>query len=479
MNPENKLIAREKEAKLLLDLVSQPEPQMISLYGRRRIGKTFLVRSLFKSNKKNIYFETTGLKRGSKKEQLEIFTKSVSQTFYEGVALATPKSWINAFELLDKSLDKVNKTTVLFFDELPWMAHKRQELVDALEHLWNTKWEMNPKIKIVLCGSATSWMIENIVNNKGGLHNRITKIIHLKPFNLAASKKFLISRLGDISNQLLLELYMAFGGVPHYLKGINRGESATQAINRLCFSPDGLLFNEYEKLFDSLFSNSEEYKKIINAIATKRYGLSREELTKIVKTSSGGTLSKKLIELEESGFIWSFKTIGPSRTRSYYRLLDPYILFYLNWIDKIKNSRAIQKNYWLLQKKSGAYHVWSGYAFELTCFQHYEQIATALGISEIPYQAKTYLGKNVQTDLLFDREDNSISLCEIKYSEKQLAVDKSLASELKKRLEVFGSDIKTNKDIFLALITPLGIKKSIWTEGLVDAVVNLEDLMRR
>jgi len=349
-NPDT-LIARQSEVKELTALASNNQAQMIALYGRRRIGKTFLIRSLFKNNNRYVYFETTGLKRGTKNEQLNIFTKTISNTFHSGINLATPSSWFDAFELLNSSLTKTNKTIILFFDELPWMAHKRYELVDALEYFWNTSWETNSKIKIILCGSAASWMIENIVNNKGGLHNRITKIIHLKPFTLSESRKFLTSHLGKISNQSLLEAYMTLGGIPFYLKEIRKGESITQAINRMCFSSQGLLFNEFENLYDSLFNNSEEHKKIIRTIAAKRYGISREELVKTIQSSSGGTLSKRLVELEQSGFIWSFKPLGPLRSKVYYKLVDSYSLFYLHWIEKIKNTKFIQKDHWILQKQ--------------------------------------------------------------------------------------------------------------------------------
>jgi len=461
------------------------EPAFVAVHGRRRVGKTFLVQNFFSD--KGVFFEITGEKDASYEEQLENFTKSVETTFSPDIPLKRPASWKEAFSLLTKFIQKVpkSKRIILFFDELPWMAVKRTCLIQNLDYFWNTQWNRYPNLKLIVCGSAASWMLENLIYAKGGLYNRLTHIIHLKPFSLNETREFLLIRGFKFKEKQILDLYMVMGGIPHYWKFIRKGKSVIQNINDLCFQKDGLLFNEFSLVFRSLFDQYHVHESIIREIAKKRNGISREELLVNLKISSGGTFKKRLDELEAAGFIEFFIPFGRKKKEYFVKIIDEYTLFYLYWIDAIRNKRTVgeNRNYWLTKFKDPRWRVWAGYAFESVCQKHKNEILHALGLESVGGEIGTWRflpkkgskEKGAQIDLLIDRLDNAITLCEIKYSDDLYTIDKKYAKELKDKIGVFGERWGSKKEIFLSMITTMGIKKNIWTEDLIDSEVILSD----
>ncbi|MBM3208491.1 MAG: ATP-binding protein [Chlamydiae bacterium] len=485
---QEKIFGREAEIKILDNLWKSSEAEFLAIYGRRRVGKTYLIREYF-SNKKCIYFEITGQKDGSLKQQLENFIKIFSKIFANDLPLRTPLNWKNAFELLTKEIEKISKSQniIIFFDELPWLATKRSGMLQALDYYWNRFWSRYSNLTFVVCGSAASWMLDNLINAKGGLHNRLTKTILLKPYNLKGVQQFLAYRNIHLNPKQILDHYMIFGGIPYYLKQIEKGKSALQNINKVCFQTDGLLYDEFDRLFRSLFANAEDSLLIIKAISQFRYGISREELIKSIGISSGGTLNKRLVELESAGFIQTYIPYGRKIKDHYYRVIDEYCYFYLNWIEPFKKKgMSGGKEYWQTKGKTQAAVTWAGYAFENICFKHIDQIRQALDLQAIsseigswkfnPPKGKKDLG--AQIDLLFDREDGIITLCEIKYTENLFVLEKSDAKNIMNKIEVFESHVKTKKQTLIALITTNGLKSNIWSEELIQNVVTLEDLMR-
>lgn len=482
------LIAREKEITVFENILNTKTAQLIALYGRRRIGKTYLVREFFNS-KKIVFFEVIGLKNGDMQQQLKIFTDSISKTFFEDTPLAAPENWQKAFELLTKQIDKIskNKKIVLFFDELPWLATKRSQLLENFDHFWNSLWSQRKNLIIVLCGSAASWMLENLINAKGGLHNRITKSILLKPFTLGQTKQYLESLGFKLSLKNILDIYMMTGGVPFYLQELKKSYSIAQNINQLCFQEDGILNKEFERLFKALFDEDETNKLLITAIAKYHKGITREKITTEIKMSSGGTLNKRLEELEAAGFIKSYVPYGYHKREKFYRVIDEYALFYLKWIESL-NTRGFgaSENQWQALMQTPAYHVWSGYAFESVCFKHIDQIiaglklkASVVGLSSWRYLPKEGSERSgAQIDLLIERNDDAFTVCEIKYSNKEFVLDKNTAKDIANKISVFEEKTKTQKQIFVALITTLGMKPSIWSEELVQQWLTLEDLFQ-
>ncbi|TAK78182.1 MAG: AAA family ATPase, partial [Gammaproteobacteria bacterium] len=329
MNPGKRtmkamIIGREAEQKILQKIHHSSRAEFLAIYGRRRVGKTYLIKQYF-SSQPCYYFQITGVKDGSMKEQLYEFTRTMEKVFYHpGTTLKEPHSWMQGLEMLTHAIEKYSegKKIILFFDELPWLATKRSRLLQALDYYWNTKWVDNPKMRLIVCGSAASWIIENIISNKGGLHNRITAQLRLEPFSLNETKNFLKYRGITLSDKQILHIYMVVGGIPHYLNQIEKSLSAAQNIDKLCFNKNGILFNEFNNLIPALFDDAEVHKEFIRVIAKQRYGIERRELLKKLKMPSGGRFNQRLIELEEAGFIISFKPYGHLKRGHYYRIND-------------------------------------------------------------------------------------------------------------------------------------------------------------
>ena len=418
------IIGRKKEIKLLEEKFSGMSAEFIVVYGRRRVGKTYLIRQFF-NKKKGIFFEQTGMNDGTLSEQLAVFSQALSKSFYQGAVLAVPENWMDALKQLSNAIDNTpkNKRVTLFFDEVPWLSSPKSGFLKALEYYWNTHWTYRTKLILIVCGSAASWMIENLIYTKGGLHNRITAKISLQPFSLAETEQYLTYRGIRLTRQHVLQLYMAIGGIPHYLKSVRKGFSANQNINALCFQKDGLLFGEFKILFHSLYEEPETYINIMRALANKEAGLSRAELVDITKIPDGGYLNTRLRSLEEGGFIRTFLPVGHTRRGVHYKVIDEYTLFYLTWIEPVVNKTigsTISDHYWESLVKKAAWYTWAGHAFEAVCFKHIDPIKRALHIGHIPalcsdwrYRAE----KNdvddhgAQIDLVFDRDDECVNLC--------------------------------------------------------------------
>lgn len=481
-----KMIGREREIHFLNQIQSTQHAEFVALYGRRRVGKTFLIQQCFA--KKGIYLECTGLKDGKMRDQLKNFIKSFQAVFHHNVPLTVPKNWHDAFELITQEVKRLSKTkkVIVFLDELPWLATKKSLLLQNLDYFWNTQWSKMPNFKLIVCGSAASWMINKLINAKGGLYNRLTKTILLEPFTLTEAKKYLASNHIYLSEKQTLDVYMVFGGIPYYLNQLSRSKSIAQNINDICFRKDGLLFSEFPRLFKSLFDAADLNLMIVMEIAKCRYGISFKELMKKIRKTAGGRCSERLSELEAAGLIQKFLPYGRKRRDHYYRIIDEYTMFYLRWISEVVAGKEVPKssNYWAQITNMPAWQSWAGYAFEGICQKHADNIVKKLGLEAVgclignwkyipAHQSKE---KGAQIDLLFDRQDGAITVCEIKYSSKIFSLDKDYAKNLLNKMEVFQKQTKTKKQIFLAMIATLGLKRNVWSEDLVHNIIELHDL---
>lgn len=484
-----KIVGRLREQELLRELFKSKKAEFIAIYGRRRVGKTYLIKNLMDSLPCTL-FHVTGLQNGTSKEQLQEFAIQIGTTFYQGAPITPRKHWRDAFDDLTQAINKLpkEKTVVLFFDELPWMATPRSRLLTALELYWNRYWVFDRRIKLIICGSATSWIIENIINNKGGLHNRVTRTIQLKPFSLFETKSYLKEHRVSLNHRQILDLYTVLGGVPLYWSFVKKGRSAQQCIDELCFQSDGPLVKEFERLFASLFEDAKPYIALIRIIAKHRYGVGQSELIIKSKLPDGGNTVHKLNQLEEAGFITSLVPYGHKDKGKYYVIDDEYSLFYLRWIEpnlKTITKKATNVGFWTSQSKLPAWKIWAGYAFESICYKHIDQIRHALKIDpgsiagtwRYSPRAKDDQ-EGAQVDLLFDRPDGIITLCEIKCSDNLFAIDKSYAQDLQKKMDIFQKHTRTKKQLFLSMITTLGLKPTMYSEGIVMSQATLEDLFK-
>ncbi len=485
------IIGREEEKGILQEFLASKKAEFLAIYGRRRVGKTMLIRHFFKLQKNIVFLNATGILKGSLKDQINNFTQQIAETFYKGAQLKNGKNWPETFKALHDAIKSVpsKKKIVLFLDEFPWMATKNSKLLQNLDYFWNQYWSSDSRIKLVICGSSAAWIINKIINNKGGLHNRITRTIHLEPYNLHDTKHFLESNEIRLNHQQITELYMVLGGVPYYLSYIKKGLSAAQNIEQLAFSRNSFFIEEFNNLFSALFEDADIYISIIREIAKHHYGIEQQELfSKIKDFSKGGRGSDKLKALEDASFIIRFKPHLHSKKGIYYKVIDEYTLFYFHWIEPLKETllaRGMKAGYWTSIQSTPEWYNWAGYAFEAICYKHIFEISDALHLSPTAIAntwkytpVKQASEQGAQIDLLFDRKDNAITLCEIKYTSKPFEINKSYATQLKNKIKVFKSVTRTNKQIFLVLISANNLKKNAYSE-MIDNVVTLDALYKK
>ncbi len=475
MTKERKLFAgREEETTVLAELLQTNKAELVAILGRRRVGKTYLVKEVFKDH---LNFHFTGIKDADKTTVLAAFSKKIAAVA-PAKKMAAPQNWMDAFLLLKNYLLSIKsiKKKVIFLDEFPWMDNHRAGFLPAFEYFWND-WAVDQNIIIVLCGSSTSWMIKNVLNNKGGLHNRITKYINLAPFTLRETKQLLAAKGIPLPHYEIIQLYMALGGVPYYLNEVKKGESAIESIDRILFSEKSTLKNEFHNLYRALFDNYENYETIVRVLSTKRKGLTRQEIIDATHITNGGGLTRMLTELEESSFIKSFLPFDKQKKDTLYRLVDEYSVFYYQF-----NPQKNPAGSFIKASTSPKYKSWAGFAFESLCIKHSYRIKKALGISGIFSTESSFYFKGTkketgfQIDLLIDRSDNSINICEMKFYGKEYELTKSEAETLRKRRELFREKTVTKKYLINTLISTYGLKDNINSAGIIDKVVVMDQL---
>ncbi|MCB0842972.1 MAG: AAA family ATPase [Bacteroidetes bacterium] len=474
---KKELIGRKKEVKDLEAALQSNRPEFVAIVGRRRVGKTFLIKETYGSF---IDFELTGLQHAKKSDQLQNFIFALKSQLPDFQIKKKPKSWLEAFFLLSNALEEKGKQEklVVFLDELPWMGTKRSGFITGLGWFWNS-WATNQNIVVVICGSSASWMIEKIINDRGGLHNRVTKLFSLYPFTLRETESFLKSRNIHLGRYQIVQLYLSMGGIPMYLDQVKPGLSAVQNIQAIFFQKSGYLRNEFDRLFASLFDNFENHVEVIKALASKRQGMTRQEIIDNCRFQNGGMLSEILSELQQSGFIGIYQGYGKKTRMSIYRLIDPYSLFYLTFIQHLGvNSKTDFTKLSDLPK----YKSWSGYAFENICLTHIDQIRKALGISGIYTSISTFVARasedmpGAQIDLIIDRSDQSINICEIKFSSSDYEVSKKDIDNIENKKRVFRHHTQTKKHLFTSLITTFGVVENKQKLNHIDQVVLMDDL---
>ena len=470
----NTIVGRRKEKDELLNLFQSSRAEFITIYGRRRVGKTFLVNNLFAND---YAFKVTAVLDENTQGQLINFADALSEYGLNAVPLIA--DWFAAFEKLRSLLEKsTRKRKVVFLDEMPWLDTKGSRFIPALEHFWNGWASAQNDVMLIVCGSAASWIVKKLFRDRGGLHNRITRRIFLQPFTLAECRLY-AGREGFPTDELsLLETYMTFGGIPYYLSLINKNYSLAQNVNRLCFTPGGELREEFNNLYASLFSNAARHILVVEALGKKKSGLTREDIKKITKLPEGGSLSEALEELELSGFIRKYTPFARKKKGMLYQLVDHFTLFHLAFI---KGSSDDDPDYWMKKRETQAFLTWRGYAFEQVCLSHIKQIKNAIGVAGVITNVESWRSEQtdpgVQIDLMINRNDQVISLCEMKFSDTEFSFTKKQAQELRTKRNVFIEETGTKKAVHIALITPFGIKRNDYYD-MVQSIVTAEDLLK-
>ncbi len=469
MNP---LIGRKKELKQLHGYLNSHKSEFVAVYGRRRVGKTFLIRKAYNNQ---FVFHLTGLANASRKHQLiefhaalKTYAKRINWTPHPAL------DWFEAFRQLENYLAQLptKEKKVIFLDELPWLDTHNSNFLSGLEHFWNNWASARDDLVLIVCGSAASWMINQLLKNRGGLYNRITDRIRLSPFTLAETEAFLETRRTGYNRYQTLLIYMVFGGIPFYLDFLKSEKSAMQNINDLCFLADAPFRIEYERLYASLFKKHERHVKIIEALAKKGKGLTRKEIIENTKLSDGGGLTRILKELEESNFIRRYKAFGKKKNEGLYQLIDPYSLFYLRFIQHIDEE---DESFWLNNIETPTFLNWAGYAFEMVCLHHLPQIKKALGIGGVQTSTSTWQSPDAQIDLVLDRKDQVINLFELKFSINEYAIDKKYDMNLRNKIADFRRSTHTKKALFLTFLTTYGVKRNKYS-GMIRSNLTMDIL---
>jgi len=470
-----KIIGRERELYAINKMYNSEKSDFVAVYGRRRVGKTFLIRSALQQK---FTFQITGLAKATLKQQLSSFHMALRIHDPKGEYLPA-ENWLEAFRQLSGFLEKQKGKKVVFIDELPWFDTRNSKFIQGLEHFWNSWASGRDDVLLIACGSATSWMINKLINDKGGLHNRVTKKIKLQPFTLHECEKYLESRKINLDRYQVIQLYMAFGGIPFYWDEVEPGLSAMQNIEQVCFTETGLLRTEFDNLYRSLFKNHNRHLRIVRALAKKSSGLTREELIKYSGLPNAGSTTRLIDELELSGFIRKYTPFNKKERNSLYQLVDFYSHFYLKFIE---GTQLLDANNWMNILDTPIYRAWSGYAYEQVCMYHISQIKEVLGIGGVYTTVSSWRsqtsGIGAQIDLIIDRRDQVINICEIKFSMSPFTITKKYAAELRNKVGIFKQETGTRKTVFLTMITTWGLIQNMHSTGLVQNELTMDDLFK-
>lgn len=475
------LIGREKEIKKLNELYHSEDAELIALYGRRRVGKTYLIDEVFRdrlnfrhAGLSPIDSEKENVKAHLMKDQLTHFFRSLTMQGYKGKK--TPESWLEAFYMLEDLLVekyKDNERIVVFLDEMQWLDTPKAKFMTGFEAFWNG-WACHRKnLMVIVCGSSSSWILTNIINNHGGLYGRVTFEIKLKPFTLRECEQFLTSKETCMSRYDVIQAYMMVGGIPYYLRYFNKRLSLAQNINEIFFADEAPLKDEFNRMFASLFKNAEPIKQIIKAIASKNKGITRKELSEITGVTDSGEVSRQLNALIAGDFIIKYKSFGDNKRDEIYKLVDPFSYFYLTFLDKSSDNRNID---WINIEDSSRVLSWKGYAFENVCWNHIHQIKMALQIGGVSTTEALWSKRGdentrgTQIDLIIVRKDNVVHMCEIKFYNEEFEVDKDYHLILERRKKILREQIPKRATIHNTLITTYGLRKTNYFGDFVHVV---------
>ncbi len=475
------VIGRAQEQASFNKLLQSTQAEFVVIYGRRRVGKTYLVREFFKNR---IVFSFTGSYETETATQLNNFYEELIRVWALAENRKKPKNWSEAFHLLTDfllAMPASSEKIVVFIDELPWLDRTGAGFVSALAYFWNQHGSRMNNLILMTCGSAASWILRKLLNDKGGLHNRITKRIELKPFTLNETKAFCQFKNLKFTQYQIAQLYMVMGGVPYYWQAVELGKSVPQVIDQLCFEQNGLLATEFRPLFQSLFKHAENHIQIVETLAKHPYGMTRNQLLEQSKVNNGGSFARILDQLIDCGFVKALRPFGKKTKETVFRVIDFYSIFYLKFINGNTSDRT---NVWQSLSNGAVYQSWMGYAFENICLTHLKPIHEALGIGGIYTQASSFYFKGneelpgVQIDLIIDRNDGIINLCEAKYTNDEFVLTKEYTAVLRRRRTVFQHLTRTKKSVVTTLLTSYPALQNAYYREEVHSEVSLERLFK-
>lgn len=483
MNTTN-IIGRKRELETIDRLYRSDKSEFLAIYGRRRVGKSYLVDEAFRDE---LAFSVVGTFKKCEDGEETIYKKTQLRHFYRSLldyglddSYQEPENWLDAFDLLKKLLiSNDRRRKVIFIDELPWLAGpKSSELIEELGYFWNSWAAKQRDVFLIVCGSATSWMLDNVIRDYGGLHGRLTEKIYLAPFSLAETGAYYRSKGFHMSDYEIALSYMAIGGIPYYMDRMRADRTLNQNINEFYFR-NVTIDQEFRDIYTGLFQSAERYIDIVSSLAGKFYGMTRNELLENTKLKGGGTFTRMMDNLQECGIVRSFSRYGKQRKETIYQLCDFFTLFYLNFVGHKK-----QRTDWTSFQRSHEYESWSGRTFELLCSRHIDRIRDALRIKSVGqdycWSGQTPDGRNVQVDMVIPSPDERTDyLCEMKFSESRYFVTADYEKNLLDKLDAFrnSKNHKPSHSLLLVMVTTMGLGNSAHNH-IVNAELTLADLFR-
>jgi uncharacterized protein len=471
------MIGREEQKQAMQEALILKHSSFVAITGRRRVGKTFLIREVYKNQ---MCFSVTGIQNASTQIQINNFLQQIKIFSNNDLVFGKITTWQDVFIMFRQFLNQLpkNKKQVIFMDELPWMSTSKSNFLQLLAHVWNDYLSAENHFVLVVCGSATSWITQKIINDNGGFHNRVTLPLHLKPFTLGETKQFLLSKQISYTNTGIAQIYMIMGGVPFYLEQIKKGESPTKAIERICFSATGVLKNEYANLYKALFTTHHNHEALVAALAMAQTGLTRDKLIEKSKVASGGPFTRAMNDLIISDFVLESRPFGKQKRGSVYRLADEFSIFYHRFMKINQNKESA---IWPIIANTQSYKIWQGYAFENLCLKHLPQIKQALGIQNVYTESSNFYSQNttagLQIDLVIDRKDNAINLCECKFYESNFEITKNYADTVRSRKALFIAQTNTKKMIINTFISNHSLIINQHSSDVVDVFIEVGQLM--
>ena len=475
------IIGRRDEIKSLERFMKSTKSEFVAIYGRRRVGKSYLVEEVYRGK---IVFRAIGayIKDSDSKTYREVqLTHFYESLLDSGMSDDAPRPtcWREAFRLLRKYLEGIrSKRRIIFLDELPWLAGPQSsEMITELGYFWNSWADRQRNILLVVCGSATSWMLDNVIRDYGGLHGRLTATMRLLPFTLCESEQYFKRHGFHLSRYEIAVAYMAFGGIPYYLDRLDKEKNLTENIDDFYFR-DERIHQEFKDVYAGLYATSERYVEVVKTLGRQFYGMTRHELAAAIGIESGGTFSKILENLHESGIIREYPRYGKERVETVYQLKDFFSMFYMHFI----HGKAGDSSGWRTVQRTPVFYTWAGNTFEMLCIEHLPQIKEKLRIATVNrnycWRCKAPDGTVSQVDLVMEwTGERTDHLCEMKFSEHAFTIDKQYEKNLACKIDAFINSrqhVKTHS-VQLVMVTSNGILRNEHSKD-VNQEVTLDDL---
>ena len=479
------IIGREEEIAVLERLYNSKKSEFLAIYGRRRVGKSFLVSEVYGTK---IVFKSVGTYLKDNDRNYETYRRLQLDHFYDALLLSglgkeeqRPANWREAFLLLRKLLAGIRmRRKVVLIDELPWLAGPQSsEMIAELGYFWNSWADDQRNIVLVVCGSATSWMLDNVIRDYGGLHGRLTGVIKLKPFTLAECARYYRKNGFRLSQYEMCIGYMALGGVPFYLDKLRNDLTMTENIDAIFFA-DEKIHQEYKDVYAGLYASKDRYVDIVKALGARFYGMTQAEIAIHLGIGRGGTLSQMIDNLVESGIIRKYPRYGKQRVEMVYQLKDFFSLFYLRFVE----GTQVRTGLWSTMHRTPIYNTWAGNTFELLCIEHLSKIQDTLRIASVDrnycWKGESPNGRGAQIDLLLESKSSRTDyVCEMKFSGSKYAITSDDEENLLNKLDAFAASKMHHKthSIQLVMVTTMGIAGGEHT-SIVNQAVTLDDLFK-